>query len=325
MHPILFNVPVPALRVPVLVLASIAALASLAVVLLAARRGRRDVVSFGAVALSVSLLALIFRRDAHLVWGPFSVPAWGFFFGLALIGGAASTLVRATRAGLERATTTSALLFGVLFGLVGARVAFALGHLDTEHGLASLFGNSEYAGLEIAGGVPFALIGVGLAFGRDRAVLSFLDALSPALGAGVLLTRLGCYLEGCDFGVPLRDASGWLARLGTFPAQSPAWVKHVVERDLSPSAAASLPVHPTQLYEALGGLALLLLSLVAGRRLRLSPGQLALVTLGAFVVLRLCVDLARDDAVHVLTFRLALLALPLAFLYVRVLEPSPSS
>jgi phosphatidylglycerol:prolipoprotein diacylglycerol transferase len=282
------------------------------------------VLAFGAVALALSLFSLFSRRDAELVWGPFSAPAWGFCFGLALIAGAALTLARATRARIERATATSALFFGVLFGLAGARVAYALGHLNTEHGVASLLGASPYAGLEIAGGVPFALIGVGLAFGRDRAVLSFLDAAAPALGVGVFLTRLGCYLEGCDFGVPLRDAGGRLAALGTFPAQSPAWVTHVVERALSPNAGVSLPVHPTQLYEAAGGMLLLLVSLGSERRFRLAPGQLSLVTLGVFLALRLGVDLFRDDRVHVITFRLALLVLPLAFFYVRVLEPAPS-
>jgi phosphatidylglycerol:prolipoprotein diacylglycerol transferase len=188
----------------------------------------------------------------------------------------------------------------------------------------SLLAGAEFAGLEIAGGVGFAVVGVAIAFGRDRAVLSFLDAAAPALGLGVCVTRLGCYLEGCDFGVPLGDAGGRLASLGTFPAQSPAWVTHVLERGLSPSAGSSLPVHPTQLYEAAGGLALMALVVVVDRRLRAAPGQLALLALGGFVALRLGVDLLRDDRVHVVTFRLALLALPLAALYVRALEPSPS-
>lgn len=324
MHPILFHVPLPALRIPVLALALLAALVSAGMLFMAVRRGRRDVLAFASVGLSLSLLALWWRRDAAVVWGPFAVPAWGVCFGLALTAGGALSFRRATRAGIARGDAVPALLFGVLLGIAGARLAYALGHWHAEEGFAALLAGSEYAGLEIAGGVPFAVAGVALAFRRDRAVLSFLDATAPALGLGVFLTRLGCYLEGCDFGVPLRDAGGRLARLGTFPEQSPAWVTHVVERGLSPSAGSSLPVHPTQLYEAAGGLLLFALVTAAERRLRASPGQLALLALAGFVALRLGVDVFRDDRVHVLTFRLALLSLPLAALYVRTLEPTPS-
>ncbi len=324
MHPILFHVPLPALRIPVLALAVLAALASAGMLFVAVRRGRRDVLAFASGALVLSLLALWWRRDAAVVWGPFAVPAWGVCFGLALTAGGALTLRRAARAGIAQGEALSALLFGGLLGLAGARLTYALGHFQAEEGLAALLAGSEYAGLEIAGGVTFGVAGVALAFGRDRAVLSFLDAAAPALGLGVFLTRLGCYLEGCDFGVPLRDAGGRLARLGTFPEQSPAWVAHVVERGLAPSAGSSLAVHPTQLYEAAGGLFLLALVAAADRRLRASPGQLALVSLAGFVALRLGVDALRDDRIHVLTFRLALLSLPLAALYVRALEPSPS-
>jgi phosphatidylglycerol:prolipoprotein diacylglycerol transferase len=324
MHPTLFHVPLPALRVPVAALASIAALVSLVIFVAAARRGRRDVLAFAVAGAVLSLIALFARRGADLVWGSFAAPAWGLCLGLALTAGGWLTFQRATRAGFERGPAVRALLFGVLFGLAGARVAYALGHLSSEEGVISLLAGSEFAGLEIAGGVPFAVAGVAFAFGRDRAVLSYLDAAAPALGLGVFLTRLGCYLEGCDFGVPLRDGGSRLAGLGTFPAQSPAWVTHVLERGLSPSAGSSLPVHPTQLYEAAGGLALMALVAVSDRRLRGSPGRLALLAIAGFVALRLGVDLFRDDRVHVVTFRLALLALPLSALYVRSLEPSPS-
>jgi phosphatidylglycerol:prolipoprotein diacylglycerol transferase len=325
MHPTLFHLPLPSLRVPLAALALVAALVSLVVLIVAARRGRRDVVLLGALGLGISLFAWFSRRGMDLVWGSFSAPAWGFCFGLALSAGALLTFFRATRAGVERAAAASALLFAVLLGVVGARLSFALGHLGDERGergLVALFGGPDYAGLEIAGGLPFALAGVALVFRRDRAVLSFLDAAAPALGLGVLLTRLGCYLEGCDFGVPLRDGSGRMASIGTFPPQSPAWVKHVLERDLSPNAGGSLPVHPTQLYEAGGGLLLVALVVVAGRRFRLAPGQLALIALAGFIALRLGVDLFRDDRVHVVTFRIALLALPFALLYVRRLSPA---
>src|SRR5690606_29774305 len=98
---------------------------------------------------------------------------------------------------------------------------------------------------------------------KEVSLLAWADVVAPTLGTGLLFTRIGCYLYGCDFGAPLGEgASGWLADLGTFPGPgggheggSPAFVHHVQEYDLAPTAAASLPVHPTQLYESLAGLA----------------------------------------------------------------------
>src|SRR4029079_3111068 len=94
----------------------------------------------------------------------------------------------------------------------------------------------------------------------------------PSRGSGLCITRIGCYLFGCDFGKPLTAGwPNWLKHLGTFPrwsdgvladvAGSPAWVQHGRERGLAPECTASLPVHPTQLYEALAGLSLLALVL----------------------------------------------------------------
>jgi phosphatidylglycerol:prolipoprotein diacylglycerol transferase len=314
MHPILFYVPFPAWRVPVAALGAVAALVSVLVLLVAARRRRRDFAAVAAVRLCLALYVSFSRSGMVLVWGALPVQAWGFFFGLSILLGGAFTLRRSGRAGIERSSALPAILLGVAFGLIGARVAYGLGHFQAR-AAGSMFGGEGFSGLEIGGALPCALLGASLPFGRNRTLLSFLDAAAPALGVGVFLTRIGCYLEGCDFGVPLRDGA-WqrLSTLGTFPAQSPAWVTHVLERGLSPSATSSLPVHPTELYEALAGLALVALVYWAERK-RLLPGQVALVALVAFIAVRLGVDHFRDDRVHVVTFRVALLALPLVALF----------
>ncbi len=126
------------------------------------------------------------------------------------------------------------------------------------------------------------------------------------MAAGLALTRIGCYLFGCDFGKPLSDtAPGWLKALGSFPkwtanefpnaSGSPAWAQHVIERGLSPEALTSLPVHPTQLYESLFGVALLGLVLWLLPRQKFQ-GQSFLCLAFLYSVGRFLLEVLRDDA-----------------------------
>jgi phosphatidylglycerol:prolipoprotein diacylglycerol transferase len=127
----------------------------------------------------------------------------------------------------------------------------------------------------------------------------------PSLASGLMLTRIGCYLFGCDFGKPLPDgAPGWLKTIGTFPhwpegtlnrgSGAPAWIQHVEHNLISADATTSLPVHPTQIYESLVGAALLAL-LFWVRKHQKFRGQLFLVFAFAYGVLRFLLEILRDD------------------------------
>jgi phosphatidylglycerol:prolipoprotein diacylglycerol transferase len=119
-----------------------------------------------------------------------------------------------------------------------------------------------------------------------------------------VLTRIGCYLYGCDFGTPLSPtAPSWLKALGTFPRWhydqlqiygSPAFLHHMDRYALDREAAASLPVHPTQLYEAAAGLVLLALVLAVRRRRRFH-GQVMLLLAIGYGAARFGFEYVRDD------------------------------
>jgi phosphatidylglycerol:prolipoprotein diacylglycerol transferase len=127
----------------------------------------------------------------------------------------------------------------------------------------------------------------------------------PSLASGLLLTRIGCYLFGCDFGLPLgSSAPHWLRALGTFPrwpetlldgAGSPAWTQHVAERGLSPTSPTSLPVHPTQLYESLAG-GFILGGLLLLRKKQRFQGELFLSFTFGYGLLRFLIEIWRDDS-----------------------------
>lgn len=115
----------------------------------------------------------------------------------------------------------------------------------------------------VAYGALAGLVGTYAALARARGVPAgaALDRLAPCLGVLVVFGRLGCFFAGCDHGrvtgVP------WAVR---FPAPSPAFADHLANGLVLASDRRSLPVHPTQLYEAALGVAMTLVALAASRR-----------------------------------------------------------
>ncbi len=94
---------------------------------------------------------------------------------------------------------------------------------------------------------------------EGQSVWPVADALIPSLALGQFFGRLGCYAAGCCWGRPT-DLS-WAVQ---FPPTSMARKQHFDDGLLdaalkaaeNPSLVPSVPIHPVQLYDALGGLLL---------------------------------------------------------------------
>jgi phosphatidylglycerol:prolipoprotein diacylglycerol transferase len=96
-------------------------------------------------------------------------------------------------------------------------------------------------------------------------------------------------LFGCDYGK--RSDLAWAIR---FPKDAPAWKDHVSLHLLSPDAAWSLPVHPTQLYEVLTGLSIFGLLMLL-RRVRKFSGEVFLGWVLGYGILRPIIEIYRGD------------------------------
>lgn len=132
---------------------------------------------------------------------------------------------------------------GVIGGLLGAKLLWTIEHMGTAPVADLLFsrgGLSWYGGL--LGGVGSGLVYVRL---RHWPVLAVVSAATPALAAGQMIGRIGCFLVGDDYGWP--SDLPWAV---SFP------------KGLPPT---TIPVHPTQIYEAIG-LTIVAMWLVRRRR-----------------------------------------------------------
>ena len=239
-------------------------------------------------------------------WGPQPIYSYGVLLGLSLIAGyQVAVRLGARKDGLHEDTLGGAYLTAALCGIAGARLLYVLENRErfVESG-ASWFDVTS-GGVTAYGGFLGGLLGAAGYLAVKRASLAaFADAAAPALALGTVLTRVGCYLYGCDFGTPLgAGAPRFLQVLGTFPRWrheelgiygAPAFLHHVDAYGLSRDAAASLPVHPTQLYEALAALLLLAVTLAVLRRRRFR-GQAILVLAMGYGAARFAFEYLRDD------------------------------
>jgi phosphatidylglycerol:prolipoprotein diacylglycerol transferase len=116
------------------------------------------------------------------------------------------------------------------------------------------------------------------------------DLAAIPLGVALVFARIGCFLGGCDYGEV--SSLPWAVR---FPAGSPAWRDHVRAGLIPADSATSLPVHPTELYEAALGLVIVAIALVAARSVR-RDGNLFLVAAATYAVGRIGIELVRGDA-----------------------------
>lgn len=132
------------------------------------------------------------------------------------------------RSGLPEDAVNGAIV-GVIAGLVGAKLLWTVEHLGEEPTLALL---TSRGGLSWFGGLFGGVTGALLYFRIHRwPILPLIAAATPALAIGHAIGRIGCFLVGDDYGRPT-DLPWGVA----FP------------EGLPPTA---VPVHPTQIYEAL--------------------------------------------------------------------------
>lgn len=306
MHPILFRVPLPRYPLPYTwLLLAAAAVALLMAVVALIRKNREGAVFPGVVAVLAVGASLYFRGK---VWemGPIPIYSYGVMLGLSLVVGWYLTLGLAERDGLPKETMANCYVVTAIAAVVGSRVLYILTNLNEFDSFEKLFAMRQ-GGLVAYGGFLGGFLG-SLLYLRSKKIplLPWADVAVPSLASGLMITRIGCYLFGCDFGKPLKDsAPHFLKTLGTFPhwpentldsgSGSPAWAQHVKANLIPREAAASLPVHPTQIYESLVGLTLLVI-LLSARRYQKFRGQIFLLFVFAYGVCRYGLEILRDDA-----------------------------
>jgi phosphatidylglycerol---prolipoprotein diacylglyceryl transferase len=177
--------------------------------------------------------------------GPLALRSYGLTLAVSFFVGLWYVIWRSKRENVN-ANFMMNFAFVVIFaGLIGARLAFVLFHLGdfatdplsavNPFGAGGHFG---IMGMNLYGGVLLSIICGFIYIKRKKQPhWQVFDIFAPTVALGIGITRIGCFLNGCCFGVPT-----------DLP-----WCVHFPEGSIPYSQFGDMCLHPTQLYSSLYG------------------------------------------------------------------------
>jgi phosphatidylglycerol:prolipoprotein diacylglycerol transferase len=212
-----------------------------------------------------------------LHWGFLHIRSYGLMLAGAFLVGTWLSLREARRLGVDEDRLVNVILVVLVSSVIGARGLYVLEHVqEFRREWGSVLAVWQ-GGLTLYGGIVAGTI-AGLTVARHLAMpmWTVADAITPAFALGTVLGRIGCFLNGCCYGVP--TSMPWGVR---FPADSFAGLEF-----------GSAPLHPSQLYFALAGLVLFGLVWAVRKRIG-TPGLLFWSFLLLFALVRIPLDATR--------------------------------
>ena len=317
MLPVLLTIRLPAPWAKVglaAVLVAIAAWRAVAYLRRARRDGERatvrealraDAFTLGALAVIGAVLyrAGLLDRDVEL-----PVHTYGLLVAGAFLVGIALARREARRRGQDPERVADLAFWILVAALVGSRVYFILVNWDDYFGagravVATPFGRIPRLLAFWEGGLVFygGFIGAALTawwYMRRHGMrfLPYADTLIPSVAFGHFMGRLGCFAAGCCWGDVAHGRLPWAARFG--PA-SLAYQALASRPDPAAYIAAggrtTLPLHPVQLYESFGELAIFLVLVLVVRPRKRFHGQVLAAWLLLYAILRTAVEVFRGD------------------------------
>ena len=210
--------------------------------------------------------------------GPFTIHTYGALVALGFLAAITLASSDAKRRGMDPQKIMDLGLYLIVAGIVGARLLdIAIEYRFFAKNPLEMFmiwkGGLVFYGGFIAA-VPTAIWYLKK---NDLPVWKVGDVLAPCLALGHAIGRLGCFAAGCCYGCE---------------AHLP-W--SVTFTDPDSLAILGVPLHPTQIYEALGNF-ILFFGLWAYRKKTVFDGQLFWLYVMLYSVLRFLVEAFRGDS-----------------------------
>jgi len=214
--------------------------------------------------------------------GPLTIYSYGVLLATAYLLGLWLAARRATAAGLDGAKVLDLGIWVIIAALVGAKALLFV--VDFEHFTSSWEGFTTLlrSGGVFYGGLIAAIVVCIYQLRKHRLPLwQSGDLFAPGIALGYMVGRLGCLLAGCCFGRPADVA--WAITF-TDPAAA-----------MNVGTPLGVPLHPTQVYESIAGLLILVALLAIERWGRTFPGRTFWSFVLLYAVSRFIIEFYRGD------------------------------
>ncbi len=215
----------------------------------------------------------------------FAIYSYGFMVSLAILVSVFFMYRRAPREGYNPDQLLELVVAIVLVGLIGARLLFIFLNWEFYAGDLSRIFSIQAGGLSFHGAFAFGIIvGVLWTSWRGYSFWKLADFLAPYIFLGYTFARIGCFLNGCCYGIET-----------DLPWGLPA------------AAVDNLPRHPVQLYASAASL--LLFGVVNYlRKFSFFDGFVLIMVIKLYGVLRLVTGFFRADEIVWMNMSLAQMA-----------------
>jgi len=233
--------------------------------------------------------------------GRVPILSYGFSLAVAFVLCTLLGIREARRRDIDPDKVLDLALYLCISGIIGARLLFVLLDIPTYFKNPIEIINLRDGGLAYHGGFIAALL-VGIAYVRRQELDGWVmaDIIAPLVALGYAIVRIGCFLNGCCFGLPTNVPWALRCRAGDFTFR-----------------------HPTQIYASLASLIIFII-LYTKRDHKKFPGYLMFLYVGLYSVSRFIVEIYRDVPRLIGPFSVAQLASVLfifaAFACIRVLS-----
>jgi phosphatidylglycerol:prolipoprotein diacylglycerol transferase len=204
---------------------------------------------------------------------------------------------RAVRHGLPADKIWDLVMCLFLSGIAGARLFYLIQYHDRVfENVSSPFGflytviNLSNGGIVLYGGLIAAAVAYFVYCHVNRVrPLALLDIITPSIFLGIGFGRIGCFLNGCCYGD--QSSLPWAVQ---FPRESATFGALVEKGIIQPDAVCTPPLHPTQIYSAIDGFVLALLTgWYFSRRRR--NGEVFAIGLLIYPITRFLIEFIRGD------------------------------
>jgi phosphatidylglycerol:prolipoprotein diacylglycerol transferase len=219
--------------------------------------------------------------------GSFQLAWHGLFTVLGVAAGVWLALHLAKQRGISTELVSNIATWGVIGGLIGARLFHVLDHLQlyAQQPLSILY--IWEGGIAVYGAFIGGLAGGAIAAWRAGVTdpWPILDIAAPAMLLGQAIGRLGCLSNGDAWGA---NATGCTLCLA---------VRYTNPNDLLPPELIGVPTYAYPVYEIVAELLLLAGLWLARDRLRARPGMTFLVAVIGYGVIRFVLTYLRQETV----------------------------